>query len=204
MSDVRKRALAWLLVLVPVFAGAYILANHLASRRGDVPVLALPWEAVIPFIAWTIVPYLSLHPVFALSFFANRTVREVDRLAWTYVACYAIAFVIFITFPFQASFERPEPGGVFGILFDFVASIDDRYNQAPSLHIAVLTILWLHLRHAFSGLPYLFFNTWCLLVGVSVLTTYQHHFADIPTGMALGFFARWAVARRFRPQSQPG
>ena len=30
-----------------------------------------------------------------------------------------------------------------------------------------------------------------LLVGVSVLTTYQHHFIDIPTGVLLGLLSVW-------------
>ena len=34
-------------------------------------------------------------------------------------------------------------------------------------------------------------HLWFVLVGVSVLTTYQHHFIDIPTGALLGFLCLW-------------
>jgi protein-tyrosine phosphatase len=44
-----------------------------------------------------------------------------------------------------------------------------------------------HVPRAF--LPLL--HVWFVLVGISVLTTYQHHFIDIPTGALLGFFALW-------------
>ena len=30
-------------------------------------------------------------------------------------------------------------------------------------------------------------HVWAFLVGASVLTTYQHHFIDVPTGALLGF-----------------
>jgi hypothetical protein len=35
-----------------------------------------------------------------------------------------------------------------------------------------------------------------MLVGASVLTTYQHHFFDIPTGALLGFFCLWLWPER--------
>jgi hypothetical protein len=38
-----------------------------------------------------------------------------------------------------------------------------------------------------------------LLIGVSVLTTWQHHFFDIPTGLWLGCFVVWLFPTDARP-----
>ena len=51
------RALAWLVVLAPLFFVTYNFANAAASRRANVPVLMFAWERHIPFVAWTILPY---------------------------------------------------------------------------------------------------------------------------------------------------
>ena len=52
-------------------------------------------------------------------------------------------------------------------------------------------ILWvLYARHVPRRAQWLL-HVWFVLVGVSVLTTYQHHVIDIPTGALLGFFCLW-------------
>ena len=42
----------------------------------------------------------------------------------------------------------------------------------------------------------LVWHVWCFLIGASVLTTWQHHFIDIPTGALLGLFALWLFPPR--------
>jgi protein-tyrosine phosphatase len=72
-----------------------------------------------------------------------------------------------------------------------LTSFDQPFNQAPSLHIALLIILWrLYARHLPPAAQWPL-HIWFTLVGVSVLTTYQHHFFDIPTGALLGAFCLW-------------
>lgn len=41
------------------------------------------------------------------------------------------------------------------------------------------------------GLARILLDVWFILIGTSVLTTYQHHFIDLPTGFVLGWLCVW-------------
>lgn len=190
---VIRRAALWLCLLAPFFYLTYGIANWLASQRAYVPNLAFGWESTIPFYAWTIVPYWSINAFYALSLFINDTPTAVDRLAKRYLTAQVVAVACFIAFPLTATFTRPETSGLPGFMFDVLGGFDKPFNQAPSLHIALLVIIWDHLRRKLPGGLRALWHVWCFLIGISVLTTYQHHFIDIPTGALLGLFALWLV-----------
>lgn len=190
------RAGLWLLFLAPFFYLTYGYANWLASRRDDVGSIVFSWERHVPFLAWTIVPYWSINLFYGLSLVLNRTKQGVDRLAGRYLTVQLVAVAFFIALPLQATFVRPDTHGLPGFLFDVLGGFDKPFNQAPSLHIALLVIIWDHWRHALRGPWLAVWHVWCLLIGVSVLTTWQHHFIDIPTGALLGLFALWLFPRK--------
>ena len=81
--------------------------------------------------------------------------------------------------------------GIPGALFNLLAVFDKPFNQAPSLHIALLVILWDRYAAHTGGAWRWLLHGWFALIGVSVLTTYQHHVIDVPTGMLLGFLCLW-------------
>ena len=181
-----RRAFAWLLLLAPVFFITYATANWLAAQRGDVGSVVFAWERHIPFVAWTIVPYWSIDLFYGLSLLLPRTRAELDAHAKRLLAAQAISVLFFIALPLRFTFERPEVTGIFGWMLDVLLGFDKPFNQAPSLHISLLVVLWaLYARYA-PGLWRWVLHGWALLIGVSVLTTYQHHFFDIPTGILAG------------------
>jgi membrane-associated phospholipid phosphatase len=186
------RAALWLLGLAPLFYLTYGAANHLAAGRADVPAVVFGWERQIPFLAWTILPYWSINAFYGASLFVCSTRAELDTHGRRLLTAQAIAVTCFLFFPLRFSFARPEiAGGWAGFMFDALLSFDKPYNQAPSLHIALLVILWvLYARHMppWARRP---LNIWFALIGASVLTTYQHHFVDIPTGALAGFLCLW-------------
>jgi hypothetical protein len=195
-SGIVLRAALWLALLAPFFYSTYGFANWLASRRDHVGSIVYAWEHAVPFVAWTIVPYWSINLFYGLSLLLNTTRRGVDRLAGRYLTAQVVAVACFIAFPLTATFVRPETSGLPGFLFAVLGGFDKPFNQAPSLHIALLVIIWDHWRHALihhrlGSMLRPVWHVWCFLIGASVLTTWQHHFIDIPTGALLGLFALW-------------
>ena len=57
---------------------------------------------------------------------------------------------------------------------------------SPSLHLSLTTILWVKYSAHLSGIPLWLMRVWLALAGIATLTTYQHHFIDLPTGVLVG------------------
>lgn len=192
---VIRRAVAWLLFLGPFFYLTYGTANWLASLHDDVPNLAFNWEGHVPFIAWSIIPYWSVNLFYVIALFVNDSPEQVDRLAKRYLTAQIIAVLCFVAFPLTATFVKPATAGLPGFMFDVLGGFDKPFNQAPSLHIALLIIIWDQMRRVMGDVMLVVWHVWCLLIGLSVLTTYQHHAVDIPAGALLGLFALWLFPR---------
>ena len=186
-----RRALLWLALLGPFFFASYGFANWMAGRHAHVPVVAFAWETHIPFLPWTIVPYWSIDLCYVISFFLCRTRAELDRHALRLLSAQVIAVTCFLLWPLHFSFERPATSGVFGWLFDVLLGFDKPFNQAPSLHIVLLVVLWVKFAHYLHGVWRGVLHVWATLIGASVLTTFQHHFIDIPTGVLVGWLCVW-------------
>lgn len=187
-----RRGVAWLLFLGPFFFLSYGYANRLAAERAVADSLFFPWETTIPFLPWTILPYWSIDLFYGLSFLCCRDARAVDRHALRLLTAQLISVACFLAFPLRFAFERPAADGLFGALFDALTSFDQPYNQAPSLHISLLVVIWVQFaRLSVPPAVRAIVHGWALLIGLSVLTTWQHHFIDVPTGAAVGLLCLW-------------
>ena len=187
-----KRATIWLAVLAPFFYLTYGAANYLASLRPNVGSIVFDWERHVPFVAWTIYPYWSINVFYGLSLFLCRSEHELRRHAFRLLTAQVVAVTCFIAFPLAFTFGQPAVDGVGSWLFAALRGFDRPFNQAPSLHIALAVILWDFYRRLMTQ-PWArwVLHLWTLLVVGSVLTTYQHHFIDIPTGALLGVLCVW-------------
>ena len=186
-----RRALAWLVFLGPFFFLTYGFATWVTAQRADVPSIVFDWERALPFWAWTILPYWSIDLLYGLSLFVCSSRRELDTHAKRLLTAQVIAVALFLVVPLRFSFDQPAADGVWGAMFAALAQFDKPFNQLPSLHVALAVILWALYARKLSGLARVAMTTWFVLIGASVLTTYQHHFIDIPTGLLLGLLCMW-------------
>ena len=192
MKPTLKTSLLKLALVGMLFYASYGLSNHYAASLAYVPEIAFAWEHGIPFWAWTIVPYWSLNLMYAAAFFLCRDTREQNRYVARLVSAQIIATTCFMLFPLHFGWPKPPTDGLSGWLFDSLVAFDLPYNQAPSLHIALAIIVgaFYWTRFPKIRLPLLL---WQSLIALSVLTTYQHHFIDVPTGALLGWLVLWAI-----------
>ena len=193
------RALAWLAFLGPFFFASYGLATWVTAQRLNVGAIVFDWERAIPFLPWTIVPYWSIDFLFACSLFTCTDRHELDMHGMRLFTAQVIAVCCFLLFPLTFTFHRPVVDGAFGWLFQALALFDKPFNQAPSLHVALLVIVWAQYARKVTGTAWrALLHAWFALIGVSILTTWQHHFIDVPTGALLGFLCMWLW-----PQDEP-
>ena len=187
-----RRAIAWLAFLGPFFFLSYGFATWLTAQRAAVPSIVFAWERAIPFWPWTIVPYWIIDLAYGLSLFVCTSKRELDTHAKRLLAAQLVAVSIFIAAPLRFSFTPPAVDGTAGLLFAALARFDQPFNQLPSLHIALAAILWALYARKLAGVARRAMEVACLVICASVLTTWQHHFVDLPTGWLLGMLCVWA------------
>ena len=181
----------WLAGLSVFFFASYNFANWLTSQRQGVPSLFFSWEHSIPLWSWTIVPYWSIDLMYGLAILLTTSWQSLKTLGLRLLTAQVICIICFLIFPLKFYFERPALDGFFGLMFDILMGFDKPFNQAPSLHITLLVILWQFYAQYFRGIGRYLLHFWCLLIALSVLTTWQHHFFDIPTGLWVGCLCIW-------------
>ena len=192
MKPTLKTSLLKLALVGILFYASYSLSNHYAASLAYVPEVAFAWERNIPFWEWTILPYWSLNLMYAAAFFLCRNAREQNRYVARLVSAQIVATTCFMLFPLHFGWPKPPTDGLWGVMFDSLVAFDLPYNQSPSLHIALSIIVgaFYWTRFPKIRLPILL---WQSLIALSVLTTYQHHFIDVPTGALLGWLVLWAI-----------
>lgn len=181
----HERVLALALTSV-CFVLVYTGSNRVAAMRGDAGLCLFDWEASIPFVSWMIFPYWSLDLFFVGAPFVCRTRAELRLLAFRLCFAIAVAGVFFVTFPLRLAFPTPPTSGATASLFRALDAMGDFHNLAPSLHIAIWSILLAVYLPILKGLRRALLLAWFGLIAVSTVLCFRHHVIDLFTGGLLG------------------
>ncbi len=155
----------------------------------------LPIDSRIPFVSWSFLIYLSDYLFFILILFL---IKDYEKL-YSFVRCaFSTLFIcgfFFIFFP--TTYPRPEYPESTNILVSFamnlIRSADTPNNCFPSMHVAMTSLgIWV-MRNEKKTIFSLFL-IWGVLIILSTLSTKQHYFVDVISGiavMALVVFLDW-------------
>jgi protein-tyrosine phosphatase len=191
-----KRGAIWLALLGPFFFLSYGWVNYFTSGRTDVGVMVEAWEHQLPFVPWLMLPYMSIDAFYATSLFLFRKRSALDRHALRLLLATVVSLIGFLLYPLQFSFEVPKADGFNGVLQAILLGFDKPYNQAPSLHISLLIVLWELYAKRLQGFARMALHVWFFAIAASVLLVYQHHFIDVWTGALVGIFCLYIIPDR--------
>ncbi|MBO0593453.1 phosphatase PAP2 family protein [Cellulophaga sp. E16_2] len=169
-----------------VFSVFYNVNAWYASTLDYVPSFIFSFEKYMPFMAWTVVPYMTSGALFVAVFFLCNTMQELRTLTKRVLLVSVVAGLFFLIFPLKFSFIKPDSTNtLFNFIFQFIEIVDSPFNEAPSLHIAFAFVFWSVFRN-FTPTWRHVSAVWLVLLGISTLSTYQHHLLDVVTGAILG------------------
>ncbi|MES3021884.1 MAG: phosphatase PAP2 family protein [Pseudomonadota bacterium] len=178
--------LAMYLGLHALFAVVYGGANWLAARHANPMHYYAAWEREVAFVPMMIYPYMSIALLFWAPLFLLDESR-MRRLGLAATVCMLVAGLCFVFAPgiyaFAIAPAMPPAGTLEASLFAAMRTLDQPYNTAPSLHVALSTLFVLAVR---TGKLSALFFVWLGAIIVSVLLVHQHHLFDVFTGALLG------------------
>ena len=190
MDKPSRSTAAWTAAsLSLLFVIVYKSTNWLASQHSDLSAWYYEWESYIPFVPWTVIPYMSIDLLFIAAPFFCRTRNELRTLSRQIVFATLTAGAFFLLLPLEMAGPRPLPHDWTRPIFQFLHGFDQPHNLFPSLHITFRTILAVHYARHTTGLWRWASHLWFSLIGFSTLLTYQHHFVDVAGGFVLALLA---------------
>lgn len=202
-----KKILAWLRAIpvysiVPllvtvlwnqtVYNGAQLIAG--GWRHYDI---TLSWEERIPFQPWTILIYFGafLFWIGLYVYCASQEKAKAHRLLCADFLGKAVCLVFFLLLP--TTNVRPEivGSGIFDQLMRFLYWIDAPSNLFPSIHCLVSWLCFIGVRKDKKrSVPFkLLVLAGAVAICLSTLTTKQHVFWDVLSGVVLAELAYWVA-----------
>ncbi len=189
-----KNAIFSLLLAAGVYftSQIYTLLNHGPAVLN----LHTPLDSALPVVPIFVIPYDSLQPVI----YATLILLLLFRTRLFQSICLAMIVTWFVSYAFyfflQTEVIRPVLTGsdVFTRMIRDVYASDNPFNDFPSLHTSLSTIVAIHWYRTDRriGIPV---AVWVALIVASTLLVKQHYVADVASGLLLAFGTSWLFLR---------
>jgi membrane-associated phospholipid phosphatase len=186
------------LLLIPAILGTnliYEALNHGPNRI----FLETPLDRALPVVPIFAIPYISLIPYIGVSLLAFLffRVRVYRSAAITMIIVWFISYAFY--FFLQSYIARPPITGTdpFSGMVRSIYAADQPYNDFPSLHTSLSTIIAIHWWRLDSriGIPA---AIWTALIVASTVLVKQHYLADVAFGLLLAGVTSLIVMRATR------
>jgi membrane-associated phospholipid phosphatase len=183
------------LLLVPAILGTSLIYEPLNHGPNRI-FLETPLDRALPVVPIFAIPYLSLIPYIAVSILAFLFIRaRVYRsAAMTMIIVWFISYACY--FFLQSDVARPAITGTdpFSAMVRSIYAGDRPYNDFPSLHTSLSTIIAIHWWRIDRPIG-IAATVWTALIVASTVLIKQHYLADVVAGLVLGVVASWTVRR---------
>lgn len=159
----------------------------------------LPIDTMVPYIGWSFLVYMTLYLYYpAAAWFGRKDDVQIREMFAFHQALFVMTWgvsLIFIIFPTEVYIRDQIPSevlagdGFWGFWFgDIMHNTDQPYNAWPSLHVVQSLMIVLLLRRwgSISGVKEIFVWIAWIALCISVMTTKQHFFWDLCTGIVTG------------------
>ncbi|MGA3185192.1 MAG: phosphatase PAP2 family protein [Candidatus Dormibacteria bacterium] len=187
-GESRGVALATLVLLLAWYGMSlvYTPLNHGPNRI----FLRTPLDQAIPVVPVFVIPYISLTPYIAVTMALLLLARV--RLFRSAAAAMIIAWLVSYAFYvfLQSYVARPELAGSDPLtaLIRTVYAGDQPYNDFPSLHTSLSTVVAVHWWRVDRRIG-IVAGAWTLLIVASTVLIHQHYLADLAAGLILAALA---------------
>ncbi len=166
----------------------YDLLNHGPAVMN----LRTPLDAVLPVVRPFVIPYVSLNPLvyFTLIVFLLFRTKVFQSACLAMITAWFVSY--FFYFFLQTEVIRPVLAGtdLFTRMIQGVYATDNPYNDFPSLHTSISTILAIH-WFRFDRRAGIVATVWTALIVASTVLIKQHYLADLVAGLLLAFSASY-------------
>jgi membrane-associated phospholipid phosphatase len=164
----------------------YDLLNHGPAVMN----LRTPLDAALPVVRPFVIPYVSLNPVvyFTLIVFLLFRTKVFHSASLAMITAFLVSYLFY--FFLQTEVIRPVLTGtdLFTRMIQGVYATDNPFNDFPSLHTSISTLLAIHWFRLDRRLGYVA-AFWTALIVASTILIKQHYVADLIAGLLLAFGA---------------